>query len=134
MRYQFPASNDDIDIFETVNDNTISVNVYTLDDNDKVRPDRITKIAKPCCHVNLLRLDNDNKSHYVLIKDYKKLLGSQTNKHKNKLFHCIHCQKRFQQEKLLNAHVLKGFMANEVQAIEMPEEAEKCISRTITRN
>ena len=121
----FPASNEDIDTFETINDNTISVNVYTLDDNDKIRPDRITKIAKPFCHVNLLRLDFENKSHYVLIKEYSRLMGSQTNKHCNKLFHCIHCQKGFQQEKLLNAHVLKGCMANEVQAIEMPEEAEK---------
>ena len=121
----FPASNDDIDTFERINENTISVNVYVLDNNDKIRPDRITKIAKPFCHVNLLRLEQNNKSHYVLIKEYSRLMGSQTNKHCNKLFHCIHCQKGFQQEKLLNAHVLKGCMANEVQAIEMPKEEEK---------
>ena len=96
----FPASNEDIDTFETINDNTISVNVYTHDDNDKIRPDRITKIAKPFCHVNLLRLEQNNKSHYVLIKEYSRLMGSQTNKHCNKLFHCIHCQKRVSTRKI----------------------------------
>ena len=52
-------------------------------------------------------------------------MGSQTNKKKIKLFHCKFCQKGFQQEKLLNNHLLKGCMANEVQSIEMPEEHEK---------
>ena len=78
----FPASNEDIDYFEEINNRTISVNVYKVD-NEKIRIDRTTKITEPICHVNLLRLDDDEGSHYVLIKDYSRLLGGQTNK-KNK--------------------------------------------------
>ena len=123
----FPASNEDIEHFEEINNNTVSVNVYTVDnENNKIRADKITKIVKPTFHINLLRLDNDDgSSHYAYIKDYSRLMGSQTNKHKEKLFHCRFCQKGFQKETLLTAHTLKGCMANEVQAIEMPEEKEK---------
>ena len=69
---EFPACNDDIDKFEEVNDNTKSVNVYTIDrDVDKIRVDKVTKITNPVCHINLLRLDEDNNNHYVLIKENK---------------------------------------------------------------
>ena len=70
----FPASNEDIQHFEEINNNTFSVNVYTIDEDiNKIRADRITKIVKPNCHVNLLRLDNDDgSSHYVYIKDYSR--------------------------------------------------------------
>ena len=123
----FPASNEDIQHFEEINNNTSSVNVYTVDnDNNKIRVDRVTKIVKPNCHVNLLRLDNDEgNSHYVYIKDYSRLMGSQTNKTTNRMFHCRFCQKGFKHERLLTAHTIRGCMANEVQAIEMPEEKEK---------
>ena len=86
---------------------------------------RVTKIQKPSCHVNLLLIENDDYNHYVLIKDYNKLMGSQTNKFKGKGFHCMYCQKGFTNEKLLNNHLLKGCMANEIQHTEMPKEDEK---------
>ena len=101
-----------------MNGETISVNVYTIDtDVDKIRVDKVTKITNPTCHINLLRLDEDNKNHYVLIKDYSRLLGSQTNKTNRQLFYCKYCQKGFSKENLLQAHLLKGCMANEVQAM-----------------
>ena len=87
--------------------------------------DKITKITNPVCHINLLRLDDEHNNHYVLIKDYNRLVGSQTNKRANKFFHCKYCQKGFSKENLLQNHLLKGCMANEVQTIEMPEEKEK---------
>ena len=123
---------------EEVDDKTFSVNVYTVDkDNNKIRTDRVTKIVKPNCHVSLLRLEDDDgsddpsrdprdgNSHFVFIKEYSRLMGSQTSQHKEKLFHCRFCQKGFQQESLLTAHTFKGCTANEVQAIEMPEENDK---------
>ena len=98
------------------NNNTISVNVYTVDkDVDKIRVDRITKITNPTCHINLLRLDEEQNNHYVLIKDYSRLLGGQTNSKTNKQFYCQYCQKGFTKENLLQNHLLKGCMANEVQ-------------------
>ena len=96
----FPASNDDIDHFETINQNSISVNVYVEDENQTIRADKITKIERPSCHINLLRIEKDDNEHYGLIKDYNRLMGSQTNNHKTKIFHCIYCQHGFQSEKL----------------------------------
>ena len=117
-----PTSNDDIDTFEAINQNSISVNVYVEDENQTIRADRITKIERPSCHINLLRIEKYDNEHYVLIKDYNRLMGSQTNNHKTKIFHCIYCQHGFQSEKLLNAHISKGCMANDIQRTEMPEE------------
>ena len=120
----YPACNDDINHFEEINGRTISVNVYTIDGEKKsIRPDRITTISKPVCHINLLRIDHDDVfNHYVLIKDYSRLMSSQTNNHKTKLFHCMYCQKGFQQETLLTNRITKGCLANEVQSTKMPEE------------
>ena len=36
--------------------------------------------------------------------------GQSNKRHCSKLFYCIHCQKAFQQEKLLNAGALMSFM------------------------
>ena len=123
----FPASNEDIIHFEEINDNTFSINFYSIDkDNNKIRVDKATKIIKPDFHVNLLHLeDDDGNSHYVYIKGYSRLMDSQTNKFKEKIFHSRFCQKRFQKEILLTAYSLKDCMANEVQAIEMPDIKEK---------
>ena len=123
---EFPASNDDIDTFEEINDNTISVNVYGIDPKgtNSIVVDRITKITNPSCHVNLLLLEEDDNSHYVLIKDYSRLMGAQTNKHREKLFRCRYCQHGFNKESLLTNHLLNGCMANEVQQTVMPKENE----------
>ena len=43
----YPVCNDDITHFEEINGNTISVNVYTMDEEKKsIKPDRITTIFK----------------------------------------------------------------------------------------
>ena len=124
---EFPAELSDIEHFEEINKNTISVNVYAIDPNgtNTIVVNRVTKISKPSCHINLLLLERDNYNHYVLIKDYSRLMGAQTNKHNEKLFHCRYCQWGFNKETLLNKHLLDGCMANEVQQTKMPEEDEK---------
>ena len=124
---EFPTELGDIDHFEEVNKNAISVNVYAIDPNgtNTIVVNRITKINKPSCHISLLLLERDDYNHYVLIKDYNKLMGAQTNKHKEKLFHCRYCQWGFNKETLLNKHLLDGCMANEVQQTKMPKEDEK---------
>ena len=37
---------------------------------------------------------------YWFIKEYDKLIGSQTNEHKAKLHHCVHCRHGFQSQEL----------------------------------
>ena len=124
---EFPASNEDIDTFEEINDRTISVNVYAIDPNgtNSIVVNRVTKIKNPSRHVNLLLLEENDNNHYVLIKDYNKLMGAQTNKYKGKVFHCMYCQHGFTNEKLLNNHLIKGCMAHEIQQIVLPKEDEK---------
>ena len=111
----FPASNDDIDTFESINQNSISVNVYVEDVNQ-------TKIERPSCHINLLRIEKNTNEHYVLIKYFSRLAGRQTIKTTNKMFFCSFCQHGFTSEKLLNSHLIKGCMANDIQHTELPEE------------
>ena len=93
----FPASNEDIDTFEEINDRAISVNVYAIDASQNSRGirdpngtnsivvNRLSKIKNPSCHVNLLLLEEETSNHYVLIKDYSRLMGAQTNKHREKI-------------------------------------------------
>ena len=56
---EFPASNEDTDTFEEINDRAIlTVHVYAIDPNgtNSIVVDWTTKTTNPSCHVNLLRL------------------------------------------------------------------------------
>ncbi len=104
----FPANNNTITQFEE--QNNISVNVYEEfigfeDDNGNksIILNRRTQLPNPKLHVDLLRVSN----HYVIIKDYDKLMSSQTNKHKEKCYHCRYCQHGFSKENLLKQHYEK---------------------------
>ena len=70
-----------IDKFEELNEGKFSVNVYVIDDDDKSISAYRTKTTKAEHHVNLIKVDEDQTSHYVLVRNYDKLIGSQTNKH-----------------------------------------------------
>ena len=104
----FPTSNDDIDTFETINQHSISVNVYVEDESQTIRADRITKMERPSCHIDFLRIEQTNNNasqeahklceHYVLIKDYNRLMGSPVNKYKGITFCCRYCQHGFTTE------------------------------------
>ena len=65
-----------------------------------------------------MKLEDGDDYHYVYIKDYDKLIGSQTNKH-NEKYHCFHCNHGFKSQALLDEHSEKGCMAVEGQRIEM---------------
>ena len=90
-------------MFESISNNTISVNVYGVDPirTSSIVVNKVTKIQRPSCHINLLSLENarqsprvlsdvsaeasrsirdENNNHYVLIKDLSRLIGAQTNK------------------------------------------------------
>ena len=71
-----------------------------------------------------MKLEDGDDYHYVYIQDYNKLIGSQTNKHKTKLYHCFHCSHGFQSKELLDEHNERECMAVEGQQIEMPKEED----------
>ena len=123
---KFPSSNIDIDTFEENNNGKVSVNVYFLDEDEgrqSVLLYRKTNVpTKATHHVDLLKIQEGDDHHYVFIKDYNRLVGSQTNKRQNKKFHCHHCLHGFKTEALLNEHEENGCMAVIGQQVVMGEE------------
>ena len=73
----FPANNNDIDKFEELHHN-VSVNVFEVDDEqEQIVIGRKLKNKDAKCHIDLLRIDEDDISHYVYVKDCSRLLNSQ---------------------------------------------------------
>ena len=82
----FPANNNDIDKFEELNHN-VSVNVFEVDDEqEQIVIGRKLKNKDAKCHIDLLRIDEDDISHYVYVKDCSRLLNSQKSKFRNKSY------------------------------------------------
>jgi hypothetical protein len=108
----YHVGNRDIDRFEETNNGLISVNVYEVCDkfnSQNIIIHRRTKTFNAKYHINLSKIFHDTgKFHYVYIKDYNKLIGSQTNKNHDKLFHCPYCQHGFKRENLLQKHITNG--------------------------
>ena len=98
----YPVKVKDLLKFEKQNPR-LSVNVFGLDD-DKVFPLQITERKDAEHHVNLLMISDDEKSHYVWIKNFSRLVSSQTSKHKEKKWYCYHCLQGFGRKDLLDKH------------------------------
>ena len=121
----FPANNNDIDKFEELNHN-VSVNVFEVDDEqEQIVIGRKLKNKDAKCHIDLLRIDEDDISHYVYVKDCSRLLNSQKSTFRNKSYFCKYCHNGFGSQDLLNKHYEKGCMEVEGQQIEMPTPDEK---------
>ena len=66
--------------------------------------------------LNLLLITQENKSHYVLIKDINRLMYSKT-KDQYKKDHCISCLQSFTKEEILNQHKKQCLLINGCQAV-----------------
>ena len=124
----FPVDNGDLDYFEEINDGKVSINVYELTENlgiNDITICRKTNTNKSDYHIDLLRIEDDDENHYVFIKDYDKLIGQQTNKHKAKVYHCKTCLHGFTTKTNLEKHLERGCMVEVGQQMEMPKEYEK---------
>ena len=80
----FPANINDIDIFEE-NNKSISINVYEIDDNERIVISRNLKNTDASVHFDLLRVDEDC-SHYVYIKSLSRLINNQKSNHNGKSY------------------------------------------------
>ena len=96
----YPVQIRDIEKFEK--QNNISVNVFGYE-NDKVFPMYMTKIANGRKEVELLYIENDVTSHYCWIKNFSRLMRSQTN-FSTKRFYCHRCLHGFTTKELLDQH------------------------------
>ena len=95
------------------------------DEQEQIVIGRKLKNKDAKCHIDLLRIDEDDISHYVYVKDCSRLLNSQKSKFRNKSYFCKYCHNGFGTQELLNKHYEKGCMEVEGQQIEMPTPDEK---------
>ena len=71
-------------------------------------------------------ITEDEKKHYVLIKDFNAFMYNQT-KHKNKKHFCVYCLQCFSSERILANHVNNCLTINGNQAINMPKKGENIL-------
>ena len=115
---KFPVSLKDITNFEKQNKSIPRINVFSLDDNNKVYPLRINK--KDCQKsIDLFLYSKDGKKHYSLIKNFSRLVRSQKTKDSRKMFICKKCFYHYTKEDLLEKHILYC-SNNETAVVKMP--------------
>lgn len=76
--------------------------------------------------MNLLLIADDEKTHYVLIKDFNRFMYNQT-KHKSKKHFCMFCLQHFTSEEILNKHKENCIAINGTQAIKMPDKSNNIL-------
>ena len=65
--------------------------------------------------LNVLLISNEEKSHYVFIKDFNRLMYSKT-KHKDRKHFCMSCLQNFTTKEILNNHRERCLSINGAQA------------------
>jgi len=95
-----------MDRFEEINEFRYSVNVFYFRDVEGKEGElrtkhmdvlRITKVRDAEAHINLLYLEHEGKAHYVLIKDFDRLMFGQRNTNRIKKHFCNYCLHCFRQ-------------------------------------
>ena len=99
--------------------NEIRINVFGYE-NKQPYPIYVSK-EKYNNQMNLLLITEDDKKHYVLIKDFNSFMYNQT-KHKESKHFCMHCLQCFSSERVLNNHKDNCIQVNGIQAVKMPDE------------
>ena len=99
--------------------NEIRINVFGYE-NKQPYPIYVSK-EKYNNQMNLLLITEDDKKHYVLIKDFNSFMYNQT-KHRESKHFCMHCLQCFSSERVLNNHKDNCIQVNGIQAVKMPDE------------
>ena len=112
---EFPVTTKQYSKIEKQND--IRINVFGYENKQffpiYISSERYEK------HMELLLITEGEKNHYVLIKDFNKLMFNQT-KHKDRKHFCMFCLQCFSSERVLNDHKENCIAINGKQAIKMP--------------
>ena len=104
----------DINDYEKIEDRfQMQVNVFGYE--NKVYPLYISKKSYNQT-LNLLLITKKDKSHYVFIKGFSRLMFSRT-KHKDKKHHCMSCLQSFTTEEILSNHKKQCLLINGCQAV-----------------
>ena len=112
---EFPVTIKDYNKIEKMN--SININVFCYEEH-QFFPIYISK-EKFKDHMELLLITEGRKKHYVLIKDFNKLMYNQT-KHGCRKHFCMYCLQCFSSERVLNKHLENCIQLNGIQAVKMP--------------
>ena len=105
----YPVDFKDIKRFEKQNPD-ISISVLGYSKDERIYPLRISKYTKVKKederkhNITLLLIKNGDNSHYCLINNLSRLLTSQVNNHKSKLYYCLNCLNGFDDPEKLEKH------------------------------
>ena len=115
----FPVTVKDIDKIEKQN----KINICVFGYDGEAYPIRISE-TNFTDHLELLWIEEGDKSHYVLIKDFNRFMFS-FNKHKEKKYFCLRCLHCCSSAIALEDHKQDCLLINGTQAIKMPEAGSK---------
>ena len=115
----FPIRVKDIQKFENQNPNLPGINVFSINDNNKIYPLRLNqKDAKKS--IDLFLFSKDENQHYSLIKNFSRLARSQiTSDTTRKLHICKKCFTHYTKKDLFKKHT-RYCSKNETVAVKMP--------------
>ena len=104
--------------------NSIRINIFGYENEEPY----LIHISKETSEdqMNLLLITEDEKKHYILIKDFDKFMYNQSRQKERKHF-CMYCLQCFSSESILKKHTNNGFIINGKQAINMPKEGENIL-------
>ena len=114
----FPIKVKDIQKFENPNPNLPGINVFSINDNNKIYPLRLNqKDVKKS--IDLFLFSEDENQHYSLIKNFSRLVRSQITSDRRKIHICKKCLTHFTKKYLFKRHT-KYCKKNETVAVKMP--------------
>ena len=115
----FPVKVKDITKFENQNPNLPGINVFSINDNNKIYPLRLNqKDTKKT--IDLFLFSKDENQHYSLIKNFSRLTRSQITSHSSSKVHiCKKCLTHFTKKYRFKRHS-KYCSKNEAAAVIMP--------------
>ena len=116
-RIDFPVKIKDIPKIENQNDD-IRFNVYGVTKDQTIFPlYNSNKTYDKTC--NLLLIESGNENPYVWIKDFNKLMNSQS-KDGHRLLFCLYCLSHFTTEETIKNHAEGCLKINGTQKVKMP--------------
>ena len=114
----FPIKVKDILKVENLNPDLPGINVFSVNDNNKIYPLRLNR-KDTLKTIDLFLFSKDGKQHYSLIQNFSILIRSQITSDRRKIHICKKCLSHFTKKYLFNKH-LKYCSQNETVAVKTP--------------
>ena len=114
----FPGKVKDIQKFENQNPDLPGINVFLVNDDNKIYPFRLNQKDTQKT-IDLFLFSKDEKQHYSLIKNFSRLTRSQITSDRRKIHICKKCLSHFTKKDLFEKHLFYCGQ-NETGAVIMP--------------